>query len=194
MKFFYLALTFLVLTSLGFAEKTDKSNHSKLILLTEGVVGGVVGPTVRQEIIFDQNASGKCQVWVKRLKKAPRNYTYYSAQYDSFQFEKLLSKLNELKQLPLEDPMSGEDIYQMDISLGVFSEKLKWMNQAPSGCIHMKSKVTPSSKQKGKFQALVQRVNTELKTLNLKETTKESFEKASQKTWDFTKNYRVKSK
>lgn len=191
MKFFYLFLTFLISSFSNFAEKSHKSDRSELILLTKGIVGGISSPIVRQEIIFYRDESGKSQIWTSKLKEAPFKYTYYFARYDAAQFEELLQKLSQLKNLPLENPVAGEDIYEIDISLGVFSDQWQWMNQAPSGCVHMDSKTSPSRGQKRKFKEVVHLIENELEPLNLKETDKESFEKISQKARDCRKDYRV---
>ena len=190
MKFFYLVLISLTLIFSVFAEEKGNSNNQRLIFLTEGVVGGINAPIVRQQIIFYQDTKGENKVWVRKLKEAPFKYTYYFAKYDLSQFEALLGKLSVLKGLPLENPVAGDDIYQLDTELGVFSNQWQWMNQAPGGCIRMKSEVAPSKRQKEKFQETVQLVKTELTSLNLEETTKESFETVSQKAWDIIRKYR----
>ena len=192
MKLISFVLTIFLSTPFVFAERVDRFKHQQLITLTDGVVGGIESPIVRQEIILYRSALGKYQVWLRKLEECRRYYTYSFADYSPSQFDELVSNLSELKKLPLENPVGGEDIYQQDISLGVFTDQWQWMNQAPGGCVRMKSKTTPTTKQKEKFQEMVHQVHVELKKLNFKETDRESYVKTFQETLKFTTNYRIK--
>ncbi|MEZ5405837.1 MAG: hypothetical protein R3F23_06600 [Verrucomicrobiia bacterium] len=194
MRFFYLVLAVFISGCSGVAEKVEKIEEPRLIFLTEGIVGGISSPIVRQGVIFYQDALGKCQVWTRKLKEAPFQYSYYVSDYSLSQFKQLLSKLDAVKNLPLENPVGGEDIYELDTSLGVFSDQWRWMNQAPGGCVHMNSKTLPSWWQKRRFKEAVHLVKNELEILNLKETGKESYEEAFRKALKITDNYRIENK
>lgn len=190
MRFFYFILAVFISGCSGVAERVEKIEEPRLVILTEGIVGGISSPIVRQEMIFYQDAAGKCQVWTRKLKEAPFQFTYYFSDYSSLKFDQLLSELSGVKDLPLENPVAGEDIYQLDTSLGVFTENWQWMNQAPIGCVHAKSEVMPNQKQKKKFQEAVQQIKLELDALNLRAADKKSFEKISQQMWNLTQEYR----
>jgi len=62
--------------------------------------------------------------------------------------------------LPLENPMGGDDVYGFDTGVSVSISGRTWENRAPSGCIHTLSSVQPTDAQRAEFKRIVERITT----------------------------------
>jgi len=151
------------------------------IVLTEGIVGGIVLPHVRQRVIV-VSENGKHTLLVlkqqtlvpieDRFEYAPA--TYHRGTLTDMQLEGLRKDIAKhgLWKLPTEIPLGCQDIYKLDTSIVirdsdksiildggkfVIRDRVKfWRNGGPSGCTdHGVSKVQPTEKQRSQFKNVV---------------------------------------
>jgi hypothetical protein len=133
-----------------------------VILLTEGIVGGIIPPRVRsQVVIVPDSASYR----VMRLERpAPPDQQDVAlvrgALVQPDAVDKLIKELDKLRLwgLPVESPQGCEDIYRLDTSLVVRADSLFWGNGGPAGCVHGTSTVQPTAAQKKTFEAALEAV------------------------------------
>ena len=63
--------------------------------------------------------------------------------------------LDTLKNLPVENPPGGEDIYGFDTSISISAPGFAWENRANDGCAIRPSTIKPNPQQKLQFKALI---------------------------------------
>jgi hypothetical protein len=129
------------------------------LMVTEGIVGGIVAPHVRQRTIVIRNKDAY-DVLVKTQPRRNAPATYLRGRVDAKEFDGLMKDIQKagLFEFPLEKPRGGEDIYGLDTSIAVRSEKAFWRNGGPGGCVRLGSKVQPSDKQRKAFAGLVEKI------------------------------------
>ncbi|KAG2203529.1 hypothetical protein INT46_011434 [Mucor plumbeus] len=126
------------------------------VVLREGVVGGFVGPTLRQMVDIKGDNSGAT---IMQATLKPESKNDYHTLAGGASIEEVSSLLDTLKQqlqsLPTEEPVGSEDIYGQDISLSFFSDDFQWSNGGPDGCAQGESQTQATPEQKEKFKELV---------------------------------------
>lgn len=134
------------------AEKAPKN----FVIVTEGIVGGIVAPHVRRKIlIYEQNGDYVVLVMTQSSRRAERTVkrgtlTKKAAAALFADFAK-----QGLWTLPVETPTGVEDVYGKDTSLTVRRGAKFWRNGGPGGCVRGRSKTRPSDKQRLKFLKLL---------------------------------------
>jgi hypothetical protein len=147
-----------VLSMAARAEEAKPNSAKRTIVLTEGIVGGFVPPTVRFRAVFLELADGGLEVWTQQLQG--ESSTFHSGKLDAKLATSLFQEFDsaDLWNLPREKPEGGDDIYGADTSLAVTSSGHSWRNGGPAGCVHEESSIHPNPQQKVTFQQLVARV------------------------------------
>ncbi|KAI8886730.1 hypothetical protein K501DRAFT_321740 [Backusella circina FSU 941] len=128
------------------------------IALREGLVGGFVGPTIRQYVQVQGDSSG-ASITQSTLKPGSQNdYSTFAGGASTEDLSSVLELLKEkLRGLPTEDPVGSEDIYGEDIALAFMSDDLEWVNGGPQGCSGSgTSNVQATQEQKETFKSIVE--------------------------------------
>ncbi|KAL5035883.1 hypothetical protein RTP6_003513 [Batrachochytrium dendrobatidis] len=67
--------------------------------------------------------------------------------------------VNAFKELPMEEPKGGSDVYRMDTTIIVDAPNFQWRNTPNQGCSYVPSSVIPTDDQKAAFTLFVERIN-----------------------------------
>lgn len=129
---------------------------SAYVLLTEGIVGGIVAARVRLQLVVVPAADGHL-VALMDASRPGDEPAYQIGRVSAKRVEALLRALESggLWSLPVESPVGSEDIYRLDTSLAVGARDRTWRNAAPEGCVHGTSEVRPSAKEAERFRKCV---------------------------------------
>ncbi|RUP50916.1 hypothetical protein BC936DRAFT_137119 [Jimgerdemannia flammicorona] len=123
----------------------------------QGIVGGIVAPTVKQLVEIEGDKTGATVRFSTR--KARREYNTLKGEISGQEVQTLVSDLrSELHNLPTEQPVGAQDIYGFDISISFDWNDFHWQNGGPEGCVQFTSSVQPTVAQKQKFKELVDRI------------------------------------
>ena len=140
---------------------TKTEINTDTIVLTEGIVGGIIAPHVRLKIVFKPTGEG-VDIWVKSQPDRTAKSKYVKGRLSVAEFKKLTASINEKKiwKLPVESPQGSQDIYQLDTSLNIRLGKQSWTNGGPQGCVHGQSKTQASDEQRKFFGEIVDQLKT----------------------------------
>jgi len=148
----------LTLSCLLFVQYTLAAMSFK-VFLREGMVGGFVGPTIKQVVEINGDSNGAVIAHSTLKPGSKFDYNQQSGEVTPQEIHSLMADLHsQLKQLPLEEPIGSDDIYGRDISLGFFTSDFQWQNGGPEGCTRSPSSTQPTEQQKAVFNELVDRV------------------------------------
>lgn len=133
-----------------------KMKDTDAIVLTEGIVGGIIAPHVRLKIYFVPNKDG-VNVWIKQQPDRTTKAKYFQGEMKVAEFKELVASLQAKKiwDLPVESPRGSQDIYRLDTALNVRLGDQSWSNGGPQGCVHGQSKTQASDKQRKSFSQIV---------------------------------------
>ncbi|XJO74968.1 hypothetical protein BDV3_005714 [Batrachochytrium dendrobatidis] len=159
------------------------------IQLLEGVTGGFMPARLRRKVTITFNPAdnvAKVERCVEDERATKRNQlmSYQSKPELSMMMEEpsnslefylnpLTSKfplsdavkslvdqtVNAFKELPMEEPKGGSDVYRMDTTIIVDAPNFQWRNTPNQGCSYVPSSVIPTDDQKAAFTLFVERIN-----------------------------------
>lgn len=143
---------------------TSAADESEFIVLTEGIVSGVVSAEVRRQVLIvarpGPGGSLACEVWVMNHVDPARPRTVRRGTLDVDQYRAVSEELTgwRIWDLPREQPTGSEDIYRLDTSIHVHQGRRCWRNGGAAGVVEGKSSVQPSRREAARFAQMVRRV------------------------------------
>ncbi|EGF82314.1 hypothetical protein BATDEDRAFT_34348 [Batrachochytrium dendrobatidis JAM81] len=136
------------------------------IQLLEGVTGGFMPARLRRKVTITFNPAdnvAKVERCVEDERATKRNQlmSYQSKPELSIDAVKSLvdQTVNAFKELPMEEPKGGSDVYRMDTTIIVDAPNFQWRNTPNQGCSYVPSSVIPTDDQKAAFTLFVERIN-----------------------------------
>ena len=147
-----MGLSFLCVLTLATASIKDASAATgDRLELTVGIDGGIVAPTVSLQVEITPTEDNA----LVRLEEGGVVKTGTMSRED---FAALQHDVGGIFDLPVENPVGGEDIYWLDTGVSISICERTWANSAPSGCVHYQSSVQPTAAQRAEFKQIVERI------------------------------------
>lgn len=126
---------------------------STFILVTRGIVGGIIQPPVRFQMVVVPSGT-EHTVAVRIPSRAGAPDTFRMGHISEEEMRAFVQNLDSagLWSLPVESPEESQDIYRLDRSLVVVHRARTWGNSAPGGCVQGRSGVWPSEGEAVRFR------------------------------------------
>lgn len=148
----------ITLTSLGMGAEARRCwlTPAPVILLTEGVEGGIAPLPVPFQMVVRPAADSSSRVYVLRRQNGKTIYT----QGNGPNFAALQKELTQLGlyELPQEKEPGLADPYGMRTALHSHDGTRCWINEPPTGCIRGAPGIAPTAEQKATFANAVKRL------------------------------------